>query len=419
MKIWVKYLIGIALGLLSALILPVPGQEFLYSILGILIRLGGYVLIPFVFFSAIMAIYRLNDAKLVGKTVLWSVILIVGSSLLLTIIGFISSVVVKLPNLPIITIADPNPDSFSNVHDLVDTMIPFSRIVAPHSYEGKIIPALISQNDFLIFGFIFAMILGAGCCIEHSNLKPVLSLVDSLSELFYNIITVFTDLLSIGMIAIMCRWFINIKGVLASGQFTPLIITLSVIFILVAGVIYPLIVRFVCNSGKPYKVLSACVVPFFTAFLTGDTYLTLPVNMRLGKEKLGIRQRTNGFSYPLFAIFARGGSALAVIISFAVISRSYSGSLGLDFFDMLWISGAAFFFSFLLGGIPAEGKYAGTFAALKVLCTMYGHGNSGYLLLIDAAPIIACFAALFDAATAMFGTYIVANKTKTIEKHRA
>ena len=413
-----KYLIGIVLGLLSALILPAAGQETLYSILGILIRLGGYILIPFVFFSAIMSIYRLHDAKLVGKTVLWTVILIVGSSLLLTVIGFIASVVVKLPNLPIINITDPNPESFEKLGDLVDTMIPFSRLASVHSYKD-VIPALVSLNDFLIFGFIFAMIIGAGCCIEHSNLKPVLSLVDSLSELFYNIAIVFTELLSIGMIAIMCRWFINIKAIFATGLFTPLIITLSVIFILVAGVIYPLIVRLVCHSGKPYKVLSACAAPFFTAFLTGDTYLTLPVNMRLGKEKLGIRQRTNGFSYPLFSIFARGGSALAIIISFAVVSRSYSGNTGLDFFDMLWASGAAFITSFLLGGIPAEGRYVATFAALKILWIMLGHGNNGYLLLIEAAPIIACFAALFDAATAMFGTYIVANKTKTIEKHRA
>ena len=83
---------------------------------------------------------------------------------------------------------------------------------------------------------------------------------------------------------------------------------------------------------------------------------------------------------------------------------------------MLWISGTAFFLSFLLGGMST----GGTFIALTVLCTIYGRGmETGYLLLKPAAAIIGSFAALFDAATTMFGSYIVANNTKTIERHRA
>ena len=42
---------------------------------------------------------------------------------------------------------------------------------------------------------------------------------------------------------------------------------------------------------------------------------------------------------------------------------------------------------------------------------------TGFLLLKPAAPIICSFAAAFDALTAMFGTYIIAVKTKLIEHH--
>lgn len=405
MKIWMKYLIGITLGLVAAFILPLDslqGSSILAFITEIVIRIGRYTLIPLLFFSGIMAVYRLNDAKLIGKTVLWTVTVIVISSLLLTILGFIAIVVVKLPRIPIIT-EKVSQATTLDIQGMVRSMIPFSSIES------------LSEGSFLLPAFIFAMIVGAGCCMEHSNLKPILSLTDSLSELFFNISTLFTDLLSVGIIAIMCNWTIQFRDIIKSGVFTPLIIMLTVIFIVVAGGIYPLIIRLLCRGGKPYKVLSACIVPFITAFFSGDTNLTLPINMRLGKEKLGIRQRTNGFAYPLFSIFARGGSALVVIISFVVIWRSYS-TLNIEFFDMLWISGTAFLLSFLLGGMPV----GGTFIALTVLCTMYGRGmETGYLLLKPAAAIIGSFAALFDAATAMFGTYIVANNTKTIEKHRA
>lgn len=405
MKIWIKYLIGIVLGLASAFILPLDslqGSAILAFITEVVIRIGRYTLIPLLFFSGIMAVYRLNDAKLIGKTSLWTISVIVASSLLLTILGFISIVLVKLPRIPIITekVSQTTTIDFQN---LIRSMIPFSSIES------------LSNGSFLLPCFVFALVVGAGCCMEHSNLKPILSLTDSLSELFFNISTLFTDLLSVGIVAIMCNWTIQFKAVIKSGVFTPLIIMLTVDFIIVVGIIYPLIIRALCHGGKPLKVLSACVVPFMTAFFSGDTNLTLPINMRRGKEKLGIRQRTNGFVYPLFSIFARGGSALVVIISFVVIWRSYS-TLNIEFFDMLWISGVAFLLSFLLGGMPV----GGTFVALTVLCTMYGRGmETGYLLLKPAAAIIGSFAALFDTATAMFGTYIVANNTKTIERHRA
>lgn len=405
MKIWIKYLIGIALGLASALILPfdsLQGVSILNFITEIFVRLGRYILVPLLFFSGIMAVYRLNDAKLVGKTTIWTVCVIIGSSLLLTLLGFLSIVLVKLPRIPIIT-EKVSQVSTIDIQNLIREMIPFSSIES------------LSHGSFLLPCFIFALIVGAGCCMEHSNLKPILSLTDSLSELFFNISTLFTDIIAIGIIAIMCNWTIQFKSVIKSGVFTPLIIMLTVDFIIVAGIIYPLIVRALCRGGKPFKVLHACIVSFITSFFSGDTNLTLPVNMRLGKERLGIRQRTNGFAYPLFSIFARGGSALVVTISFVVIWRSYS-TLNIEFLDMMWISITAFLLSFILGGMPT----GGTFVALTVLCTMYGRGmETGYLLLKPAAAIIGSFAALFDAATAMFGTYIVANNTKTIERHRA
>ena len=405
MKIWLKYLIGIVLGVLSALILPfgsLQGVSTLSFVTEFVIRIGRYTLIPLLLFSGIMAVYRLNDAKLIGKTSLWTFSVIIISSVLLTIIGFISIVVIKLPRIPIITekVSQVTSIDFPN---LIRSMIPFS------SFES------LSEGAFLLPCFIFALIIGAGCCMAHSNLKPILSLTDSFSELFFNISSIVIDFMSIGMIAIMCNWTIQFKSIIKSGVFTPLILMLTANFILIVGIIYPLLVKKLCRGGKPIKVLSSCVVPFFISFFSGDTNLTLSANMRLGKEKLGIRQRTNGFVYPLFSIFARGGSALTVIISFVVIWRSYS-PLNIDFIDMLWISGTALLLSFLLGGMPT----GGTFVALTVLCTMYGRGmETGYLLLKPAAPIIGSFAALLDTATAMFGTYIVANNTKTIERHRA
>ncbi len=404
MKIWIKYLIGVALGLACALILPfntLQGTALLSFVAEIVIRIGRYALAPLLFFGGIMAVYRLHDEGILVKTSLWTLGVIIVSSLLLTALGFVSILAVHLPLIPITTekVTEVSPIDITSLFRQIFPYSPFQAL---------------NEGSFLLPCFVFALIIGAGCCMEHSNLKPVLSLADALSELFFNIMTVITELLSVGIIAIMAYWTVQFREVIRTGVFNPLMIMLLVDFIILAGIIYPLITMAVCKNAKPYKVLYASIASFITAFFSADTNLTMPLNMRLGKEKLGIRQRTNGFSYPIFSIFARGGTSLVIIISFVVIWRSYS-KLNIEFFDMMSISLTAFFLSFVLGNMPS----GGTFIALMILCTMYGRGmETCYLLLKPVAAIIGSFACLFDTATSMFGTYIVAMNTKTIERHR-
>ena len=405
MKLWLKYLIGAALGLAAALILPLDslqGAAALSFITDIIVRIGRYTLLPLLFFSGIMAVVRMREDGLIARASIWTFGTIALSSLLLTALGFISIVIVRLPRIPITT------ERAAELSTL--NLKEFCRMIFPNSaFES------LTQGSFLLPAFFFAVIIGIGCCMEHSNIKPVLSLADALSELFYNVTVIFTELFSAGIVFVMCSWAIQFRDVLKSGVFTPLIIMLAIDFVILVGVIYPLIVVSVCRNGKPLKVLRASIAPFLVAFLSGDTNLALPVETRLGKEMLGIRQRVNGFAFPLFSIFARGRTALVSIISFVVIWRSYS-TLNIEFFDMLAISMTAFLLSFVMGNLPV----GGTFVTLTILCSIFGRGmETGYLLLKPAAVIIGSFSALFDAATVMFGSYIVANNTRTIERHRA
>lgn len=405
MKLWLKYLIGAALGFAAALILPLDSLReaaALSFITDLIIRIGRYALLPLLFFSGIMAVYRMREDSLLLRASLWTGGTILASSVLLTALGFFSILLIRLPRIPITT---------ERVTEIASVDLKgFFQEVFPYSaFEA------LQKGSFLLPAFVFALIIGFGCCMNHTNIKPVISLADGLSELFYNVSTVFTELFSAGIVFVMCSWTLQFKSVIKSGVFTPLIIMLCAQFIVLAGIVYPLVTRFVCRNGKPLKILRASIAPFFVALFSGDTNLALPVEIRLGKETLGIRQRVNGFAFPLFSIFARGGTALVSIICFVVIWRSYS-TLNIEFFDMLAISLTAFALSFVMGNLPV----GGTFMTLTVLCSMFGRGmETGYLLLRPAAAIIGSFAALIDAATAMFGCYIVANNTRTIERHRS
>lgn len=400
MRIWLKYLLGIALGIVAAFILPLSGmqaQSTLAFIVDIVLRFGRYTLLPLLFFSIATSFFKLRDEKMMLRTGLWTFGVIIASSVMLVLLGLLSAVVVRLPRIPI-TVEKVSEVSSLDIHSFLTRIFPYSGFEA------------LTDGAFLLPCFVFAGFAGAGAASDKVASKQAVSLFDSLSKVCYIVMSFFTELLSVGMIAISCKWTIDFITATKTSAYIPLIIMLLVDLILVTLVIYPIILHFLCHDAHPYRVLYASICPFLVAFFSGDTNLTLIINMRHGNESLGIRRRINSVTYPLFSIFARGGAALVETVCFIVILRSYS-SLGVSVQDAFWITGISLLLSFVLGALPSGGP----FIAITFMCAMYGRGfEAGYLLLKSVAPIVCAFAAGFDAITAMCGSYIVAVKTKMI-----
>lgn len=401
MKLWIKYLLGIILGIAAAAVLPTENPTVcsaLETLNEFSVRFGRYTLLPLLFFAVSAAVFKLRATKTLGKTALWTAITIAGSTLILTTLGLLSILIVKLPRIPI------TGDKITDVpgiglKSLVMQLFPYS------GFET------LKDGAFLLPCFIFAGFAGAGCASDQVSSKPVISFLESASKLCYSIMGFFVEWLSVGMIAISAWWFVGSQEIFTAKLYMPLIIMLTVDFIIAAGIIFPLITHFVCNDQHPYHVLYAAVTPLLAAFFSGDSNLSLQVNLRHVRESLGANSRSADVTVPLFSIFARGGTSLVTSICFVMILRSYS-SLGFSAVDVLWIFVSTFLISFILGGIPK----GGTFIALSILCSVYGRGfEAGYLLLRPAALIFCSFASLFDAASAVFGSYIVAVKTKQFE----
>ncbi len=403
MKVWIKYLIGVALGVFAAFILPrgnaacVDAVAFLTELF---IRVGRYLVIPLIFTSAIISINKLRTSKLLWKTTGLTFLIVVVSSLILTAVGLISILLVKLPRIPI-TVDVASDIYHLDVKGLILSLFPYSGFDA------------LREGSYLLVCLVFAFVIGWESASEETAFKPVFVLSDSLSNLFYNIANFFTEIMAVLAVAIVCYWTINFRTIIEPGIYTSMIIMFTVDFVIVAGIIYPLIIHFVCHDPHPYKVLYASLAPLILSFFGGDSNLVIPLANRHCRESLGIRRRCRGFTYPIFSVFARGGSALVSTISFILIWRSYS-SLSIPVTDILWIFGLSFGLSFLLGGIPS----GGAFILLTILCGRYAKGfETSFLLLKPAALVICSFSALFDTLTAMVGSYIVAVKTKMIEHH--
>ena len=401
MKIWIKYIIGIVLGILAGLILPTESpavQAAITSVSEFVMHFGRYTLLPLILFGVSSAVYTLRSNKNIVKTSFWTVATIIGSSFLVAAIGLISILIVTLPRIQI-TGEKITELATIDIKALVMQLLPYS------SFDA------LAGGAFLLPAFIFAGFAGGGCTTDEVSSRPVITFIQSASKLFYSIMSFFVDWLSVGMIAVAACWMSSTKAIFAGGIFTPLTLMLLVDFILIVVIIYPLILRFLCKDLRPWHVLYATICPVLAAFFSGDSNLALQINWRHGRESLGIHSDVSDVTFPLFSIFGRGGAALASSICFVVILRSYS-PLGLKIFDVMWIFVMSFGLSFALGAIPQ----GASFVALTVLCTVYSRGfDAGYLLLRPAVPVFCSFAAAIDAASAMFGSYIVGVKTQRIQ----
>ena len=402
MKIWIKYLIGIVLGMIAAFVLP---QNYLTDtgivsfLADIAIRTVRLFLVPLMFFSFTVAVFKLRDTRKFFKTISITALVIVSATVLLTVLGLVSIFIIKLPRIPISADRVIQGETI-NIFENIKALFPYS------GFDSLL------NGQYLLPAVILACLLGIGCAVDKVDSKPTIALFDSLTKVCNSVMSFFIDIFAIGLVAVTTIWMFKFMDIITSGIYNGLIILLLSILFIIAVIIYPLILYFVCKEVHPYRVLFASIATTLAAFFSGDTNLTLALAMRHNRESLGIKRRSSSTVTPLIAIFSRAGSSLVVAISFIVIFRSYN-ALNISFTDVLWVAGFSIISSFFLGAFPT----GSTYLALTVLCSMYGRGfEAGYLLLKPVAFILCSVAAAIDSLTMTFGTYIVSQKMKTTER---
>jgi len=183
MKVWIKYLIGIALGLAAAFIIPSanPAATAVISAASeFAIRAARYTVLPLMFFGVSMAVFKLRNSNQLTKTALWTIGAILGTTLILTVLGLISILIFKLPRIPI---------TGEKMTDLPSIVLK-KMIMQILPYSGF---NSIADGAYLLPCFIFAGFAGAGCTTDPVASKPLVSFLDSAAKVCYSIMTFFIE----------------------------------------------------------------------------------------------------------------------------------------------------------------------------------------------------------------------------------
>jgi len=254
---------------------------------------------------------------------------------------------------------------------------------------------IVSSGDYLLPIAFFAFFLGINLSFDKTVTRPVTHLLEALSRVFEHMNSLIMEIISLASIILAANMTFQLRLAEEISLFIQLVVTITAIILILVLGIYPLLFYLFSGKSNPYKGLYGSLAPALTGLVSGDTYFSITMLFRHGRENLGIPRKVNSTTFTAFALFGKAGTALVTAVSFIVILKSYS-SLGITISQILWISLFSFLFSFITGPFPGTG----VLITLSALCGLYGKGlEEGYLILQPILPLLISLSVFLDIIT--------------------
>ncbi len=399
MKTWIKYAAGIIIGILLGLYLPFnveKMQEVFQFLSSLTINMGMFAVYPLVFFSFGYAIFKMRQEGIFLKVFLKSFLAILVSGIVLVAFGTLTVLFFSPERIPII-IQNRTVESFPNYKVILESLFP-----------QNIFTIFSSNKNFLLPLTFLSFIIGLNFSFDKVMTRPAYQFFNAMSRIFYHIGVFITEVIGLGFIILSANIVLQIRNTPEIELFKQLIAVLTLNSVIVIFGILPLIFYFLSGKQNPYKILYAMTAPLLSAFITGNSYLTLLSLVRSGKESMGIPRKIGASVFPFFTLFGKAGTAMVSATAFIFILNSYS-SLGLTLGTVVWIMLFSIGTSFFTGTVPG----IGVIVALAYICQHYGKGiEEGFLLIFPVSTLLVSFSVLLDTAVAGYSAYLFSFRDK-------
>ncbi|MDR0389224.1 MAG: cation:dicarboxylase symporter family transporter [Spirochaetaceae bacterium] len=395
MKIWLKLLIGSLLGVFLGFLLPGESdliQSGLFWLQELAIQIGRYTVVPLLFFALTIAIYELRQDKRLWSLILKTLVFILAGTVLMVFLGIFVTFVFSRARIHI-TMAEQQELISLHLSDAIKEIFP-SNMLAVFGQSGL----------YLLPVAVLAFFMGMGLSYDRNYTKTMISLVDSLSRIFYHIASFFSEILGLIIIILGAYWSFRFREALRADIFRDILLLIGVFSLILGFGILPALLYLLRPKTNPWKILYGSLGAAITALVSGDINFTLPLLFRQARENLGVRRRANTVIISLFTSFGRAGSATVAAMAFIVIIQSYS-SLGVEHRDILIVALRTIGISFLLFRHPGDGAYT----AIAVLSAGFsGKGfEAGYPILKPMAFYLIALGTFLDIMFASLGTYAI------------
>ena len=359
MKLWVKILVAMGLGILFGAIFGKSAQ-LLAPIGDIFLRLINMIIVPLVLSSMAVGITSIHDPQKLGRVGLKTLFLYIATTAIAIGIGLVFAKLIRpgagLHLEATLQMAATETPSISELLIGIIPKNPFEALAKAHILQV----------------IVFAIFLGISINFAGDRGRPLLELLESLADVMYRLTSIIMEFSPYGVFAIIAA---------TTGQHGLKALSELAIFLfayLAACAVHVVVVDF----GLLYFFARLNPLPFLrgmsdalmVAFSTASSSAALPVSMHCVQENLGVSKNMSSFVLPLGSTVNMNGAAIFQGMAALFVAQVYG--VQLDFQQLMTIVVTAVLSAVGAAGVPGSG-----FIMLSAVFTSVGLPVEGLALL--------------------------------------
>lgn len=389
-------LLGTFLGIVlkeKATILSPFGDLFLNMLL--------ITIVPLLFLTITTSIYKVNKPKRFGRTIASIIITFIFTSLLMIIIGIISTKLFRLVNI-------------SDIHHVIGNIDTSVQYVKEEISIIERIVNMISVSDFsklltrdnMIALIVISVLVGISMLKTKEDSLPFYNFLESSKKVLFCFIRIIMYYAPIGL----CCYFASLVGTLGSSIVlgylkTFIIYTIATLFIYF--VIYPIFAYISYGKEGLKRFWQNIIPPSLTALATCSSAASIPVNMTATKN-IGVNEDIADMTISLGTSFHKDGSSLGSVFKIMFLVYLFNSDI-----SVIKIISISLISTLLISAIPIGG---GTISETLII-TMLGFPIATLPILTIIATIIDPGATLLNVVGDTSAAMII-NKMVNEEKER-
>ena len=401
-----KILIGMLLGLFVGFIIKkLPPSVFVdqyvvngaFDIIGkIFIRLLEMLVVPIVFVSLVCGTCSLGGGKKLGRLG----VKVIGLFLITTIIAIsIALIMATIFHVGGGIILPHSLAKFTMAHQL--TLKQMLLTLVPNN------PVAAMAHGNLLQIIVFAILVGIAISLSGKHGKPITEIFCHFNAVLMKLIEIVMQTAPYGVFCLIVVAFAN----LGMGLIKDLSIYIAVIGITLAiqlfGV-YSLLLYFLARLN-PLTFFRKMYSVMVFAFGTSSSNATIPINLEVTENKLGVPLPIASFAIPLGATINMDGTAIMQGVAAVFIAHIYHISLSLMTYVMIVITAT-------LASIGTAGVHSVGIITLAMVLRQAGLPISGIGLIFGVDRIIDMARTVINASGDAVTACIVAKSEKELDR---
>lgn len=359
MKLWIKIVIALLLGLVAGLIF---GQyaTYLKPIGTIFLSLINMIIVLLIFSSMTVGITSIHDPKKLGRVGAKTLLLYLATTVLAISIGLLFAWIFQPGmglSLPIS--GEQRPPSNVSFVEILLSIIPSNPVAA------------MAEGNFMQI-IIFSVFLGMAINLSGERGRPLLRVLESLADVMYRLTAIVMEFSPIGVFAIMA-W---VAGSFGLSALIPLLKFLIAYYLACAFHVFFVFCGIIKMMARlnPWPFFRGMSDAIMVAFSTCSSSATLPVSMHCVQRNLGISKNIANFVLPLGSTVNMNGAAIFQAMSALFIAQAYEINMSMQ--SILAIVVTATLSAIGAAGVPGTG-----FMMLSVVVSAAGLPIEGLALL--------------------------------------